>query len=38
MFRNGDLMTVSGKIREVTLLDYVSLEDATIRGNNVPLP
>jgi hypothetical protein len=38
MFRNGDLVTVSGKIREVTLLDYVSLEDAIVRGDNVPFP
>jgi tRNA A-37 threonylcarbamoyl transferase component Bud32 len=30
MLRSGDSVTVSGRIREVSRLDYVSLEDATI--------
>jgi TIR domain len=38
MLRHGGSVTVSGRIREVTLLDYVSLEDAIVRGSNVPLP
>lgn len=36
--RRGDSVTVSGRIREVSQLDYVSLEDAIVRGHNVPFP
>jgi hypothetical protein len=38
MFRNGDLVTVSGRIRDILQINYISLEDAIIRGENVPFP
>jgi hypothetical protein len=34
--RPGDSVTVNGRIREVSVLDYVSLENAVVR--DVPLP
>jgi hypothetical protein len=36
--RPSDSVTVSGKISDVSLLESVSLEDATVRGENVPFP
>jgi hypothetical protein len=40
MLRQGDLVTVSGRIRGVRqgYLESVSLEDAIVRGDNVPFP
>ena len=37
MLRPGDSVTVSGRIRDVSILEDVSLEDAILRGDNVPL-
>jgi hypothetical protein len=39
-FRHGDSVTVSGTIRDVRqgYLESVSLEDAIVRGDNVPVP
>jgi pyrimidine deaminase RibD-like protein len=34
--RNGDAVTVSGRIREVTRLEYVGLEDAVVQSDTVP--
>jgi hypothetical protein len=34
--RPGDSVTVSGRIRDVSILEDVSLEDAVLRGDNVP--
>ena len=36
--RPGDSVTVSGRIRDVSLLESVSLGDAILRGDNVPFP
>ena len=36
--RTGDLVTVSGRISHVSQLEDVSLEDAILRGDNVPFP
>jgi class 3 adenylate cyclase len=36
--RPGDSVTVSGRISDVSQLESVSLEDAILRGDNVPLP
>ena len=36
--RPGDSVTVRGRIREVSQLDYVSIEDAIIRGDNILFP
>jgi hypothetical protein len=36
MLRRGDPVTVSGRISGVSQLEYVSLEDAIVRGDNVP--
>ena len=36
--RPGDSVTVSGRISDVSQLEYVSLEDAIVRGDNVPFP
>jgi hypothetical protein len=36
--RPGDSVTVSGKIRDVSQLDYVGIEDAIIRGEDLPFP
>ena len=38
MLRPGDSVTVSGRISAVSQIKYISLEDASIRGDNVPLP
>lgn len=37
MLRPGDSVTVSGRISAVSQIKYISLEDAIIRGDNVPL-
>ena len=36
--RPGDSVTVSGRISDVSKLESVSLEDAIVRGDNVPFP
>jgi class 3 adenylate cyclase len=36
--RPGNLMTVSGRISDVSELESVSLEDAILQGDNVPYP
>jgi hypothetical protein len=36
--RPGDSVTVGGRISDVSQLESVSLEDAIVRGENVPLP
>lgn len=36
--RPGDSATVSGRIREVSQLGYVSIGDAIVRSENVPFP
>jgi len=36
--RPGDSVTVSGRIKDVSILEDVSLEDAILRGDNVPSP
>jgi hypothetical protein len=36
--RTGDSVTVSGRIRDVSILEDVSLEDTILRGDNVPSP
>ena len=36
MLRPGDSVTVSGRISRVSQLEYVILEDAIVRGDNVP--
>jgi hypothetical protein len=36
--RPGDSVTVSGRIMDVSILEDVSLEDAILRGDNVPFP
>jgi hypothetical protein len=36
--RRGDSVTVSGRISRVSILEDVTLEDATLRGDNVPFP
>jgi hypothetical protein len=36
--RTGDLVTVSGRISNVTQIGSVSLEDAIVRADNVSLP
>lgn len=38
MLRPGDSVTVSGRIRDVSQLDYVGIEDAIVRGENPPFP
>ena len=38
MLRAGDSVTVSGRISRVSQLESVSLEDAILRGDNVPCP
>jgi hypothetical protein len=38
MLRPGDSVTVSGRISHVSQLEDVSLEDAILRGDNVPFP
>lgn len=38
MLRRGDSVTVSGKISGVSQGNYISLEDAIVRGDNVPFP
>jgi len=34
MLRGGDSVAVSGRIRDVSQLDYVSVEEAIVRGDN----
>ena len=34
--RNGDTVTVSGRIREVSQLEYVGLQDTVVQSDNVP--
>jgi hypothetical protein len=36
--RPGDSVTLSGRIREVSRIEYVGLEDAIVRGDKVPCP
>ena len=36
--RPGDSVTVSGRIRDVSRLDYVSIEEAIVRVETVPFP
>jgi hypothetical protein len=36
--RPGDSVTVSGTISGVSILEDVTLEDAILRGDNVPFP
>jgi len=36
--RPGDSVTVSGRISDVSILEDVSLEDAILRGDNIPFP
>jgi hypothetical protein len=38
MLRPGDSVTVSGRISDVSILEDVSLEDAVLSGDTVPLP
>jgi hypothetical protein len=38
MLRPGDSVTVSGRISAVSQIKYISLEDAIVRGDNVPFP
>ena len=38
MLRRGDSVTVSGRISGVSRGNYISLEDAIVRGDNVPFP
>jgi hypothetical protein len=38
MLRRGDSVTVSGRISGISSLEYISLEDAIVRGDNVPFP
>ncbi len=38
MLRPGDSVNVSGRISDVSQCEYVSLEDATVRGDNVHFP
>ncbi len=36
--RPGDSVTVSGMISDLSILEDVTLEDAILRGDNVPFP
>jgi hypothetical protein len=36
--RHGDSVTVSGRIRDVSPLEYVALQDAIVHGDNIPFP
>jgi hypothetical protein len=38
MLRRGDSVTVSGRIRDILQINYISLEDAIIQGDNLPFP